>query len=260
MKLLLKIPYHELQYVLRHIMPMKVDLGSDEEGEKWVRLSKPRELEFLQDNMLSLTLTADFHWPVPMLPDEYHIKKVDAVLKPCIERTAGGACFVTTLKLESLDVSLLPEFLDTLIVKQINKALDNNSARLAWHYSQELGLTVALPEWMEDASKLDIQAREGDVRVLPEQLELALDLQFIVDPRQLTGYAPSQLPAGQGTPVVSPLTAPAAAVAPAGAAAPAAAVSAPAPAPRYLPPAPRAPAVQPLELNGQWPPTTAKVL
>lgn len=235
MKLQLKIPYHELQYVLRHLMPMKVDLGSDEEGARWVRLSNPRELEFLQDDRLSLSLTAEICWPVPVLPDVYHIKKVDALLKPDIERSPEGACFVTTLKLESLDVSLLPEFLDTLIVKQINKALDQSSARLAWHYSQELGLTIALPEWMEDASRLDIQAREGDVRVLPTHLELELDLRFLVDAR----LSPAQLAQEEASALGE--------------------ASLAAPTPRYLPPV-RSQAAPPLELSGQWPPSAAKLL
>ncbi|MBH23997.1 MAG: hypothetical protein CMH57_06020 [Myxococcales bacterium] len=161
----------ELQSMLESIVPMTVNLDPDNErSERWIRLDEPRDLEFIEEKFISLTLAAELRWPVPLLSNTHRITSIDARLYPSIQNTEDGARLVLDLKLKKLDVALLPGFLDTLIVQRSNATLAEQRARVAWNYSQNLAVNLGLPEWFESAEDLDIVVSEGVLTIRPDAI------------------------------------------------------------------------------------------
>ena len=181
MKIQLLFSHQELRASLEALMPLTINLKpGQEDSRRWLRVSNPHDLEFFdhQDGV-SLSVHATLNWPLPLLPDSYDLKTIDARLYPSIENTPDGAKLAFDFKLEKLDIELLPDVLDELAVRHINKRLEQQRTQVAWNYSHGLSLHLGAPEWLESVSGLDILVNDGQFRVTRDAISITLDIAML---------------------------------------------------------------------------------
>jgi hypothetical protein len=153
--------------------------------------SEPRELVLVPDIGLRMTVTVDIHWPVLGIEIPVSVRAATLVVKPVILDNPGGANLTFKLRLDDVDFSLLPDFVDRGIVDLVNKELEAKHVELAWGYTRTLSHVFELPEALASVRALDLRASEGRVKITGEALALAVLFEARVEHRRVGERSPS---------------------------------------------------------------------
>ena len=170
----------DLAHFAAELLPMQFKLGAD--GE--LRISDPRELELVPGAGLRLTVSCHLHWPVLGIEMPLSIRGATVMVEPEIAEGPKSKALVFKLRLDELDLSMLPAFLDRGIVGLINRELEAKHTELSWNFSDTLSHVFDLPEGLRPASAIDLVASAGRVKVTADAVALAVLFEAHVIPRQ----------------------------------------------------------------------------
>ena len=169
----------DLAKVIAELCPLRITIGDD--GS--ILLSDPREVALLDGVGLQMTVTSEIHWPVLGVHLPVSIRAATLEVKPEILETPDGSSLTFKLKLDNVDIAILPALIDRGIVDLVNKELAAKHVELAWGFIKTLSHVFDLPQALASVRALDLRATSGRVKVTPEALALAVLFEARVEAR-----------------------------------------------------------------------------
>src|SRR5580704_18352473 len=146
---------------LNDLCPLQIRLGH---GGSLV-VSEPNAIELVQGVGLRTTVTAAIHWPVLGVSFPITVRAVTLEVMPLIlAREDGSEKLAFKLRLDQLDFSLLPSFLDQTVVDRINEELEARHVELAWDFMRTLSHVFELPAELASARGIELKVAWGKVR------------------------------------------------------------------------------------------------
>jgi hypothetical protein len=185
----------DLVKVTGELCPLRIDLGQD--GH--IVFSEPRELALVPDIGLRITVTVEVHWPVLGIEIPLSVRSATLDVKPVVLDTPDGSHLTFKLRLEDVDFSLLPDFVDRGIVDLVNEGLEAKHVELAWGYTRTLSHVFELPEALASVRALDLRASEGRVKITGEALALAVLFEARVERRPMGERSSPSASSGRAT-------------------------------------------------------------
>lgn len=169
----------DLVHVVGEACPLRIKIGDD--GH--VALSGPRDLELVPEVGLQMTVTAEIHWPVLGIQVPVSVRSATLEMRPEITKTPTGDALTFKLRLDDVDISILPAIVDRGIVDLVNKELVAKHVELSWGFTRTLSHVFDLPDALVSIGALDLRATEGRVKITGEALALAVRFAARVEPR-----------------------------------------------------------------------------
>ncbi len=170
----------DLAKAVQEFCPLRINIGRD--GS--VLLLEPRDIELVADVGLRMTVTTEIHWPVLGIQVPVSVRAATLEVRPEIVQNAGGDTLSFKLRLDAVDIAVLPAFVDWGIVDLVNEQLQAKHVELSWRFAETLSHTFDLPEALASARALDLRAASGRVKVTSEALALAVLFHAKVERRE----------------------------------------------------------------------------
>ena len=152
------------------ITPLTVDLGMD----RMLVVARPRRVELVPDKGLRVQTVGHVVWTVAGVKLPVNIRVASLLLTPTIEKRDGRDALGLRLRVEKLDFSVLPDFIDETVLHRINDVLGKHDETLVWRFPHTFDRYVGLPKRIESATGIEVHTRWGKVRVTESALVLAV--------------------------------------------------------------------------------------
>jgi len=161
----------ELEVALAELLPMKVLLdGCD--PNRYLRVEKPSLVVTTHEGM-RLTTSACLQWDVIGIKVPLVMRHVALTLIPSIEPRDGQDTLVLSLRLDEADLSGMPEFVETSLLKRVNNELAKERARIVWEFTHTLDFNFSLPERIVGTPRVRLFAHQGAAKMSDEGIVIA---------------------------------------------------------------------------------------
>ncbi len=177
----------DLAKVMNELCPLRIRLG---EGGS-VLVSEPRALELVPLLGLRMTVGVELHWPVLGVQIPVAIRAAILEVKPEILKKPEGEHLTFKLRLDELDISMVPDFVDRTIVDRVNAELEAKHVELSWGFTETLSHAFDLPDALASARAIDLCAHGGWVKVTKDAMVLAVSFSAAVEPRDEPSRPPT---------------------------------------------------------------------
>ncbi|HEY1956378.1 MAG TPA: hypothetical protein VGH28_12220 [Polyangiaceae bacterium] len=155
------------------ITPMSLDLGAP---DRVLVIGRPHDIELVPDKGIRLRTESHVVWTVAGLRVPIHARVASLLVAPAIERRNGRDALVLRVRVEKLDVSVLPDFIDVTVLHRINDKLGKHDDALVWRFSEMLDRRFRLPPRVESADAIETHVRWGKLRIAEEGIALAISV------------------------------------------------------------------------------------
>ena len=163
--------------LLNELTPVTVHVSGDgAKGERWVRVERPEQVEFVAGEGLRIRTAAKLQWTVAGIHIPFGIRSLQIMLRPLIAHVGDEGRLVFRATIESADLKLVPSVIDAGIVAKVNELLEAQGDMLAWNFGDMLTRSFAMPETMEPIEALHLRATNGAVEVRADGLRFALKI------------------------------------------------------------------------------------
>lgn len=171
----------DLMHALHELTPTRIQLDDDDPSRS-LALDPPTEVRFRDGEGALVRTSATLKWDVVGIAVPVVLRSVEVLLTPSIEQGADGAdALVLQAKLEHLDLSALPGFVEDKLRTRINQALEKPSAFVRWKFTQTLDFNFHLPESVVPRRDLHLSARWGAIRVSEQGFAMAASFSFLAN-------------------------------------------------------------------------------
>lgn len=171
----------DLLHALHELTPTRIRLDDDDPA-RTLHLEPPAEVRFRDGEGALITTSATLQWDVVGIKVPVVLRTVDVLLIPSIEVDAQGADLLALqARVERLDLSALPGFVEDKLRARINHALENPRAFVRWGFTRTLDFHFHLPDKVRPARDLRLSARWGALRVSEQGFAMAASFGFLAD-------------------------------------------------------------------------------
>ena len=168
----------DLMHALAELTPTRIQLD-DEDPDRAFELEPPSEVRFRANEGAVITTSARLRWDVIGIKVPVSLRSVQVLLVPSVERDAdGNDLLVLQARIEDLDLTALPGFMDAKLKDRINQALERPSSFLRWRFIRTLDFHFHLPEKVQPARDLRLSARWGATKVSDQGFVMAASFGF----------------------------------------------------------------------------------
>jgi hypothetical protein len=168
----------DLMHALAELTPTRIQLD-DEDPDRAFELDPPSEVRFRANEGAVIRTSARIRWDVIGIKVPVTLRSVDVLLIPSIERDAdGNDLLVLQVRIEDLDLTALPGFLDGALKDRINAALTRPSSFVRWRFIRTLDFHFHLPQAVQPTRDLHLAARWGATRVSDQGFVMAASFGF----------------------------------------------------------------------------------
>lgn len=155
------------------ITPLSFDLGSP---DRMLVIERPKDVEIVAQKGLRLRTAGHVVWTVAGLRVPISARIASLLLAPTIESKNGRDALALKVRVEKLDVNVLPDFIDETVLHRINDMLAKHDEALVWRFTKTLSRYIRLPQRIESAEGVDLQAKWGQLKITEEGIALAISL------------------------------------------------------------------------------------
>jgi len=156
------------------ITPMALDLGAPDRA---LVIGRPTGVELVPEKGIRLRTAGHVIWTLAGLRLPIHARVASLLVAPAVETREGREALVLRVRVEKLDVSVLPEFMDVTVLHRINDMLAKHDDALVWRFSEMLGRRFRLPERVESADAVDTHVRWGKLKISEGGIALAISVE-----------------------------------------------------------------------------------
>jgi len=161
--------------LLAELLPVTIVL--DEEGDdRWIRIDPARSVDFVAGEGLRVDVGGQLRWKAAGVPVLLTILSAHLLLRPAVVDDGAGARLVFRPSLEKMDLKSVPGFLDSGIAAIVNKRLDAEGDKLAWHFGRDLANRFPLPAELLEVDSFTLAAGAASVEVLTDAVVFNLSL------------------------------------------------------------------------------------
>ena len=169
----------DLMHALQELTPTRIQLDEDDSSRS-LSLEPPTEVKFRDGAGALVRTSARLKWDVVGITVPVALRTVQVLLIPTIEQGEDGAdALVLQAKLEELDLSALPGFVEDKLRNRINQALEKPSAFVRWKFTKTLDFSFRLPDSVVPSRELHLSARWGAIRVSEQGFVMAASFSFL---------------------------------------------------------------------------------
>jgi hypothetical protein len=181
MQITARLEEDTVKRLLAELLPVTIVLDQDEKGEeqkddRWIRLDPAHKVDFVADQGLRLEVAGQLHWKAAGVPVLLTIVSAHLLIEPVVVDDAAGARLVFRPSLEKMDLKSLPGFVDSGIANMVNKRLDAEGDKLAWHFARDLANRFSLPRELLEIESFTLAAGAASVAVLADAVVFTLTL------------------------------------------------------------------------------------
>jgi hypothetical protein len=176
MHILARLEETTVRTLLGELLPVTVVLDEEEGEHRWIRIDPARTVEFVANEGLRLEVGGQLHWKTAGVPVLLTIHSAHLRLKPEVVDDAEGARLVFRPSLEKMDLKSVPGFLDSGITAIVNKRLDAEGDKLAWHFGRDLANRFPLPKELLEIAGFTLAAGTAIIEVLDDAIVFSLSL------------------------------------------------------------------------------------
>lgn len=158
----------DLTQVVGDFLPTTIRLGED--GE--LHLEDPSDVKLVENDGLYIRCSGRVKWSLLGFTVPVTIKQLAVCISPFIEKRPNGDHLRFKVRIDDLDLALVPGILDTQIVSKVNAEIGKTP--LAWNFTQTLSHTFQLPKALNAPRSLGLQVQWGEAKVTAEALVLVV--------------------------------------------------------------------------------------
>jgi len=171
----------DLLHALHELTPTRIQLDDDDPA-RVLHLEPPAEVRFRDGEGALISTSATLQWDVVGIKVPVVLRSVEVLLIPSIEVDANGADLLALqARVERLDLSALPGFMEDKLRVRINQALESPSAFVRWGFTRTLDFHFHLPAKVQPVRDLRLSARWGALRVSEQGFAMAASFGFLAD-------------------------------------------------------------------------------
>lgn len=156
------------------VTPLSLELGAP---DRVLVIGRPNDVEVVPDKGLRLRTASHVVWTVAGLRLPIRARVASLLLEPAVEQRNGRDALVLRVRVEKLDVNVLPDFIDVTVLHRINDRLAKHDDALVWRFSEMLDRRLGLPSRIESANAVDFHARWGKLKITEAGIALAISLE-----------------------------------------------------------------------------------
>jgi len=178
----------DLMHALAELTPTRIQLD-DADQDRAFELDPPSEVHFRAGEGAVIRTSARLRWDVIGIKLPIILRSVQVLLIPSIECDAdGNDLLVLQARVEDVDLTALPGFLDEKLKDRINQALERPSAFVRWRFIRTLDFHFQLPQAVQPVRDLRLSARWGATRVTAQGFVMAASFGFFArEPSAIPG-------------------------------------------------------------------------
>lgn len=179
MQLQVTVTQDELVQALREFLPVKIDLDSGADEERWLALCPASAVEIVPQEGLRATCAAELKWAIAGIAPTLKLDELRVMFRPRVTAKDGEQSLEVDVEVEIADFRALPEFIDATIVKTINASLAKRKP--SWNFGKTMTRTVGLGRSFHPLTALDVQVLGGQQQARAEEftLEVFLKVGFV---------------------------------------------------------------------------------
>jgi hypothetical protein len=117
------------------------------------------------------------------------VRSATLEVKPEIVKNSEGEKLTFKVRLDDVDISMLPDLVDRGIVDRVNQGLEAKHVELSWNFIRTLRHVFALPEALASAGAIALSAGWGRVKITSDALVLAVSFDASVEPRGVESHS-----------------------------------------------------------------------
>jgi len=171
----------DLMHALHELTPTRIQLDDDDPSRS-LHLDPPTEVRFRDGEGALVRTSATLKWDVVGITVPVVLRSVELLLVPSIEQGIDGAdVLVMQVRLEALDLSALPGFVEDRLRSRINQVLEKPSSFVRWKFTQTLDFKFHLPDAVVPPRDLHLSARWGAIRVSEQGFAMAASFSFLAN-------------------------------------------------------------------------------
>jgi len=175
------ITQEDLVKVIGELLPVKIHLQEEKEGEttppeRWLLLHPATEVVLVPDQGVRVTCPAELCWSIVGVSPTVKLDELRVMICPQVVEKHKGPVLDFRLEIEEADFHVLPEFIDTTIVKAVNAALA--AKELHWNFTDTLTRTVGLGKMLDLVEALKIEVLWGKRRIGVEALTFVISFKL----------------------------------------------------------------------------------
>jgi hypothetical protein len=168
----------DLMHALAELTPTRIRLD-DDDPDRAFELDPPTEVRFRANEGAVVRTSARLRWDVIGIKLPVTLRSVQVLLIPSIECDAqGNDLLVLQARIEEVDLTALPGFLDSALKDRINAALERPSSFVRWRFIRTLDFHFHLPQSVQPERDLHLAARWGATRVSEQGFVMAASFGF----------------------------------------------------------------------------------
>lgn len=169
----------DLMHAFAELTPTRIQLD-DEDPARAFELDPPSEVRFREGEGAVVHTSARLSWDVIGIKVPITLRSVQVLLMPSIEQDAdGNDLLALQARIEDLDLTALPGFLDAKLKDRINAALERPSSFVRWRFIRTLDFHFHLPRAVTPERDLHLAARWGATRVSEQGFVMAASFGFM---------------------------------------------------------------------------------
>lgn len=170
------VTQEDLAVAFERLLPIRVDLDPDDAaGDRWLHIGPIASLEMIPGVGVKLSCGARIGYAVAGFHPELGIDSLTLRAKLSLEGERRDL-LVLELHLDDADFSVLPAFVDHLIVSAVNRKLA--TLRLTWNFGQFLTRSFELPASQVPLDAISIGVKWGEAAVTTEGASLTISLEL----------------------------------------------------------------------------------
>ena len=160
---------------LASLTPLKVDLGGP---DRCLVIERPSKVEIVPDEGLRLQAAGHVTWTVVGVKVPINARIASLMLSPTVEKRDDRDALCFRARIEQLDVKALPSFVDSSVVKHINRALADQDEVLVWRFGEKLNFHIAAPKRIESANTVHARQKAGTMKITADAIVFALTVEM----------------------------------------------------------------------------------
>ena len=178
MQITARLEEETVKQLLGELLPVTIVLD-EEGGGRWIRIDPARRVDFVANEGLRLEVGGQLHWKAAGVPVLLTIHSAHLLLTPAVVGDAGdgeGARLVFRPSLEKMDLKSVPGLIVSGITCMVNKRLEAEGDKLAWHFGRDLANHFPLAKELLEIESFTLAAGTATVELLADAIVFSLSL------------------------------------------------------------------------------------
>jgi hypothetical protein len=175
MRITAQLDESTVRQLLGELLPVTIMLD-DEDADRWIRIEPAHSVDFAAGEGLRVAVAGQLSWKIAGVQMVLTIHAAQLLLRPAVvgEGTEGRLLFRPSL--EKMDLKNVPALLDSGITGLVNRRLESEGDKLAWHFGRDLTGRFPLGKDFVDVESFVLGVGSATVTVVADAVVLDLPL------------------------------------------------------------------------------------